>query len=65
MGSSLHHFTAVEHDDLVCIADRAQSMRDDKAGHAATTERGVERELGHRIKRARRLVHDEHCRSAR
>ena len=64
MGSTLHDVAAFEDDDLVCVPDRAEAVRDDETAASATPEVLVDPLLGLGIERARRLVQHEERRLA-
>ena len=65
MGPAFDDAALLEHDDLVAVADRAQPVGDDQAGTAPAAEVEVDRQLGLRVERARRLVEHEHRRLQR
>ena len=61
MCAALNDLPAVEHHDLVAVANRAQAMRHDQAGAAPSAKRLVDRPLGQRVERAGRFVeHEQH-----
>ena len=64
MRPSLHDPAAVEHHDLVAVADRAQPVRDDQAGAAARAQALVDLPLDERVERAGRLVEHQQRRVA-
>src|SRR5581483_7460201 len=57
--AALHHPSALEHDDLVAIPNRAQTVRHDQAGRPAPPHVVGDPQLRHRIERARRFVEDQ------
>src|SRR5664279_1539778 len=57
--ATLHDATALEHDDFVGVADRAQPVSDDQAAATAAPEVGVDALLGLGIERARRFIEDD------
>src|SRR5262249_39125658 len=62
MRAALNHLSRIENDDLVAIADRAESMRNDYAGTLTSTNVTVDIALGLRIKRTRRFIENENRR---
>src|SRR4051812_26958564 len=56
MRAALHRQPLVEHDDLVAIAYRAQAMRHNDAGAAASPQTAIDQRLGRRIESAGRFV---------
>ena len=57
--AALHDLAALQHDDLVAVANGAEPVGDDQAGAAAAAQVVVDRLFGRRIERAGGFVEDE------
>ena len=66
VAAALDDLTVVEHDDLVRVANRREPVRDRdrRAALREALELGLDRRLGLRVERARRLVEHQHRRVA-
>src|SRR5688572_5694934 len=57
--ATLHDVTALEDDDLVRVADRAEAVRDDEAARTPPAEVRIDALLGLGVERARGFVEDD------
>ena len=62
MGAPLGHLPAIEQDDFLTIADRAQTMGDDDAGAAALAQMVIDLLLCNRVEGSGRFIEHNHAR---